>query len=125
MRTEERDYQVGADGEEMVARRLRALDARWHVIHAVPVGCRGADIDHVVVGPPGVFTLNTKHHPRGRVWVGRGSVVVNGRATAYVRATRVERSRVARLLGAACRFRVEVRPVLVVGGRPPRRPPAP
>jgi hypothetical protein len=33
-----------------------------HVLHAVPVGDRGSDIDHVVIGHGGVYTVNTKTH---------------------------------------------------------------
>jgi nuclease-like protein len=69
---EERDWAVGADGEEEVAWRLRKLGGEWHVIHSVPVGEKGADIDHVVIGPGGVFTLNAKNHSRHRVTVTQG-----------------------------------------------------
>ena len=44
---------IGADGEARVAANLEILhrrDPRWCAIHAVPVGDRGSDIDHVVVG---------------------------------------------------------------------------
>ncbi len=39
------------------------------MIHSVVISRGGGDIDHVVVGTPGVFTLNTKHHPEKTVWV--------------------------------------------------------
>lgn len=113
--TRARDFRVGADGEVAVARRLRTLDARrWRVLHAVPVGGGGADIDHVVIGPPGVFTLNTKHHPGATVLVVERSVLVNGRPTDYLRRSQVEGDRAARLLSAACPMPVGVRPVVVV-----------
>lgn len=124
--TEERGYRIGAAGEEAVARHLRKLDARWHVVHSVPVGRRGADIDHVVIGPTGVFTLNTKHHPGGRVGVRRETVTVNGRRTDYLGKARFEAARASRLLAAACGCPVPVRPVLVVlaARLDVRRPPA-
>lgn len=56
MHTVERAWRIGADGEELVAARLAKLarkDPRWKFLHAVPVGDRGADIDHVVIGPGG------------------------------------------------------------------------
>lgn len=113
--TEARDFRVGAAGEALVARRLRTLDrAGWKVIHSVPVGRGESDIDHLVIGPPGVFCLNTKHHPRGRVWVGRDAVLVNGRAMPYVRNARLEARRAASALTAACGRRVAVRPAIVV-----------
>lgn len=124
--TEERDFRIGADGERVVGWCLRELDpARWHVIHSVPIGHGASDIDHVVVGPPGVFTLNTKNHPGGWVWVGESMVLVNGQKTWYIRNSRFEARRAARMLTRACGFPVEVRPVIVVVGArlTIRRPP--
>jgi len=47
--------------------RLLRRSPRWRVLHSVPLrDARGAvrgDIDHVLIGPPGVVTINTKHHP--------------------------------------------------------------
>src|SRR3954467_9251483 len=54
-RAQQRPWREGAEGEEAVARRLRKLPQGWHVLHAVPVGDKGSDIDHVIVGPGGVF----------------------------------------------------------------------
>jgi hypothetical protein len=113
-KTDERAWRVGAGGEETVGGRLEKLVKHgWHVLHAVPVGDRGSDIDHVVIGPGGVFTVNTKTHPEGRVWVGRNSVRVNGHAVPYLRNSRFEAQRAERLLSAAVGFPVPVRPALV------------
>jgi hypothetical protein len=46
-----------------LAVRLPRLADQWRVRHAVPIGDKGSDIDHVVIGPGGVFTINAKHHP--------------------------------------------------------------
>ena len=55
----------GAVGEETVGKILDALaDEGWYSIHDVDTG-RG-NIDHVVIGPNGVFTVETKSHP-GRI----------------------------------------------------------
>jgi hypothetical protein len=110
---EERDWAVGADGEEEVAWRLRKLGDGWHVIHSVPVGEKGADIDHVVIGPAGVFTLNTKNHNKHRVTVTKGGVYLNGQRTEYLRNSRFEAKRANKLLTAACGS-VEVQPVIVI-----------
>jgi hypothetical protein len=105
---------VGAEGEETVGARLEKLRKHgWHVLHAVPVGDRDSDIDHLLVGPGGVWTINTKTHPGGRVWVGRTSVRVNGHAVPYLRNSRFEATRAERLLAAAVGFPVAVRPALV------------
>ena len=51
----------GAEGEEAVGAILESLTAEgWQVIHDVTFG-RG-NIDHVVVGPGGVFAVETKSH---------------------------------------------------------------
>ena len=101
LHTDERAWRIGADGEQMVGAQLAKLlrkDQRWHVLHAVPVGDNGSDIDHVVIGPAGVFTLNAKHHPRARIWVGGNTFMVNGQRLPYVRNSRHEAQRAARLL---------------------------
>jgi Nuclease-related domain len=63
-----RDYSSwaqGAEGEEVVGEILEGILADgWQVIHDVSFG-RG-NIDHVVVGPGGLFTVETKSR-RGRI----------------------------------------------------------
>jgi hypothetical protein len=59
----------GARAEEHVGNLLQALPAAsWRVIHDASFG-RG-NIDHILIGPAGVFTVETKSHP-GPVRVGR------------------------------------------------------
>lgn len=116
VRTEERAWRIGADGEEAVAARLAKVvrkDPRWRVLHAIPVGTRGSDIDHLVVGPGGVFTVNAKHHPRANIWVAGNAFLVNGTKQPYIRNSRHEAARAAKLLTAACGFDVPAVPVIV------------
>lgn len=115
-RTEERSWRIGADGEEAVAAQLAKLGAEWRILHAVRVGSRGADIDHVVIGPGGVFTVNAKHHPKASVWVGGETFMVNGRREPYVRASRFEAKRASRLLAEHVGFPVSVTGVVAVVG---------
>jgi len=67
-----RDYSnwsQGAEGEEVVGKVLEDLaEDGWYVIHDVSFG-RG-NIDHIVVGPGGVFTIETKSRA-GKVWIDR------------------------------------------------------
>jgi hypothetical protein len=59
----------GATGEEHVGGLLEQLsDGGWEVIHDATLG-RG-NVDHILIGPAGVFTVETKSHP-GPVRVGR------------------------------------------------------
>lgn len=105
---------TGAVGEVAVGRELARLDASagWRVLHAVPVGRRDSDIDHVVVGPAGVFTINTKHHAGKRVSMGRSDLLVSGRNDHYVKSSVFEARRASELLSAAVGFGVVARPVL-------------
>jgi hypothetical protein len=59
----------GATGEEQVGGLLDELAGEdWHVIHDASLG-RG-NVDHILIGPAGVFTVETKSHP-GPVRVAR------------------------------------------------------
>jgi hypothetical protein len=51
----------GAEGERKVGAILETLGPGWHVLHDVSLG-RG-NIDHVLVGPGGVFSIETKSNP--------------------------------------------------------------
>jgi len=113
VKTEERAWRVGARGEEKVAAELAKLGTGWHVLHAVEVGDHGSDIDHVVIGPAGAFTLNTKRHPGAKAWIGEHRVMVNGQRTDYLRNSRFEAKRASRLLSLACHRPVEVAAAIV------------
>jgi hypothetical protein len=113
-KTEETSWRIGADGEESVGRLLSRLDAGWHVLHAVPVGQNGADIDHVVIGRPGVFSLNTKTHIGKNVWVAERAFMVNGTKTDYLRNSRSEAKRASKLLSTGCGLPITVHPIIVV-----------
>ncbi|MDQ3725872.1 MAG: NERD domain-containing protein [Actinomycetota bacterium] len=62
-------WRRGAEGEEAVGQILEelAIDG-WHVLHDVTFG-RG-NIDHVAIGPGGVFAIETKSH-RGQISLDR------------------------------------------------------
>lgn len=119
IRTTARSFAIGARGERAVGRRLNrwAAAAGWQVLHAVPVGTRGTDIDHVVIGPFGVVTVNTKTTATS-VWVGEFGMVVGKTKVDYLRKSRAEARRSGRLLSQATRWPVPVQPAIVfVGAR--------
>ncbi|WP_208012436.1 nuclease-related domain-containing protein [Cellulomonas shaoxiangyii] len=116
VRTEERAWRIGADGEEAVAAQIATLGPQWRVLHAVRVGQRNADIDHVLIGPAGVFTVNAKNHPNASVWVGGDTFIVNGQRVPYVRNSRHEAGRASRLLTEHAGFPVDVVGVIAVMG---------
>ena len=118
-RTPAQQFAAGARGERTVGRQLSRWAARdgWHVLHAVPVGRRGADIDHVVIGPFGVVTVNTKTTGTA-VWVGEYGLTIGGKPVDYLRKSRYEAGRAARLLHRATGLEVPVRSAIVfVGAR--------
>jgi len=56
---ERANYQLGFDGERFVGEELNRLAAQgFEVYHDIPFD--GFNIDHVLVGPPGVFAVETK-----------------------------------------------------------------
>lgn len=63
-----RPIQLGLAGEESVADDFRRLERHgYHVFHDIPSTNRpgGANIDHVVVGPAGIFAIETKTRSKG------------------------------------------------------------
>jgi hypothetical protein len=113
LKTDEQAWRIGAVGEEMVGHRLEKLGPQWEVLHSIEVGDEAGYIDHAVIGPPGVFTVSTKHRPHGKAVVDSRCVWVNGLHTHHVRNSRHEARRAAWLLTEACHFEVPVTPVIV------------
>lgn len=65
----------GARGEERVSGILQNLPDRYHVFNDFVAG--GLHVDHVVVGPAGVFAVETKNW-RGAVTVEDDEILVDG-----------------------------------------------
>ncbi|MFI1438150.1 nuclease-related domain-containing protein [Streptomyces fructofermentans] len=107
-------YFAGLVGERRVGRELERLRSQgWRVLHGLPNG-RGGDIDHLLIGAGGVFTVNTKRHPNAVVWVGDTMAKVNGgRPYPYAAAAKSEAAAARRVLELHCGFLVPVEPVLV------------
>lgn len=112
-RPETESWRKGLAGEQLVAAELEPLTTRsWRVLHSIPLP-RDVDIDHLLIGPGGVFTLNTKNHRGARIWVGDRAATVNGQPYRYVNKSRNEAKRAAVALSDACGFPVAVAGVLV------------
>ena len=72
-------WRKGAVGEVLVAGILEDLPAEYIVINDVTQ--RLGNIDHIVIGPTGVFVIDTKNW-RGTVSAdGKGELLVNGKPT--------------------------------------------
>jgi hypothetical protein len=113
--SEMRSYRKGLEGEiEVVAKQLSQLDKCWLVLHSITISSSGTDIDHLVIGPGGVFTLNTKNHDGCKVWVAKKTFMVNGQRNDYLQISRSEGIKASRILSRACNIEVTVEPVIVV-----------
>jgi hypothetical protein len=113
VRTDDRASQVGAAGDRAAGWWLGRLPEGWFVFHDVPVGHRGANIDHLVIGPGGVFTVNTKYL-FGEIVVYQRSITHEGSRTDYLSKASGEARRAASLLSAAIDRTVQVRGVLAI-----------
>lgn len=72
-----RNLRMGRDGERSVGQLLEPLREKgYRVFHDIP--CPGFNIDHAIVGPAGIFTIETK--TRSKLIRGSGKIVYDGNA---------------------------------------------
>jgi Nuclease-related domain len=72
-------WRRGAAGERRTARLLDPLQQQgWAVLHDLAIPDSRANLDHLVIGPGGVFVVDSKQYrgrleldPSGRLWHGR------------------------------------------------------
>ncbi len=105
---------------------LQRLGSDWQVLHSIPVGGPGGDIDHrdmgdreidhLVVGRRGVYTVNSSHHASESVWLGEDTIMVHGQRVHPMRDGRLEAARASRLLSAQVGFQVPVVGLVVIVG---------
>jgi hypothetical protein len=112
-RSDERAWRRGANGERITGFWLGRLPDGWYAFHDIPVGKRGANIDHVVVGPAGVFTINTKNLT-GTVRIARRTLKRNGHPTDFLPKAANEAQRASRLLTRVVGSEVVARGVLAI-----------
>jgi len=72
-------WRVGAEGEERTALALATLPGTFVVFHDRKMPGSRANIDHIVVGPSGAFTIETKNYSGKRVTLRRGELRIDGR----------------------------------------------
>jgi len=115
---EARSWYRGGLGELAVAGVLTVLGSEWTVLHAIPVGATGGGratvLDHLVIGPGGVFAIDTKNHAGSRVWVGSRTFLIDARNKDHLHASSRDVARASKLLSSAVGSRVEITPVIVV-----------
>ncbi|MGO4690636.1 nuclease-related domain-containing protein [Glaciibacter sp. 2TAF33] len=104
----------GAKGEIVVGEILARLPPEWTAFHALPIGKNGSDIDHLVIGPGGIFTINTKHHAGKSVWVAGRTLMVSGQKQSHIRNADYEAGRVTKLLRQRMPQLPSAQPVLAI-----------
>ncbi|MEV0260007.1 nuclease-related domain-containing protein [Streptomyces sp. NPDC050617] len=115
-RPQEDEWRRGLEGEQFVGSELEELTAvGWRVVHSIPLPGE-ADIDHLLIGPGGVFCVQAQLLRRAAVRVGDDGVRVGRerQPRPYLRAARREAARAGFALARGCGFEPEVRPVLVL-----------
>jgi hypothetical protein len=100
-----------------LAADLHSLPAGWHVVSDVPMGDTGIDLDHVVIGPGGLYVIHVECHPGSAIHVDGENVVVDGQRHRYVRHSRYEASRASALLTTALGYPVAASGVVVFAGQ--------
>ena len=102
----------GGAGERQVGRELDQLPAgAWWVFHDIPRGPSGTNVDHLVIGVGGVFTVNTKNLA-GNVWVGERASRERQQDD-YLPVAVSEALDVSRRLSRAASSTVQAHPILV------------
>jgi Nuclease-related domain len=86
-----RAWRRGAAGERHTARLLSPLERHgWAVLHDLAVPRSQANIDHLVIGPGGVFVIDSKQYrgrlqldPSGKLWHGRSPLAATLQAVSF------------------------------------------
>jgi Nuclease-related domain len=84
-------WRRGAAGERRTARLLAPLERYgWAVLHDLAIPGSRANLDHLVIGPGGVFVIDSKQYrgrlqldPSGRLWHGRHPLAATLRAAQF------------------------------------------
>ncbi len=72
-------WQTGAEGEVRTGRLLEPLEAEgFRILHDRKIPGSRANIDHIVIGPPGIFVIETKSYA-GSLKIRGNDVFVAGR----------------------------------------------
>jgi len=113
---------------------LETLPPEWAVFHAVPVARGNIVIDHLVVGPGGIFTINSMQQGGAArccgadVWVGNRVMLIDGQKVPHLQDSEFEAERVTTLVRERMPLLTPVQPViavvepavLTIAGRPER-----
>ena len=114
-------WAAGAEGERRVAEALAVLPEAWTVLHdrLLSPGLSPVNLDHVVVGPGGVFLVDAKNW-RGAITAWEGNLYQHT-GTREARQSASKHAEVAKVHGMAAYMAAEsgmpVTPVICLAGR--------
>lgn len=115
------DYVKGARGEEVVARQLALLPSAYRVFHGLSLEgshlSGSFDYDHIVVGPTGIFVVETKNWS-GTITLEQGRILYNGHepTRSPVEQAKSAASDLQRALSGVYGSQVTVQPVVCFAG---------
>ena len=119
----ERAEHAALKEEQRIRDDLTDLPAGWYVLPTLAVpglehDDQSADrkLEHVVIGPGGVFLIHVEHQSGAKVWVSEHTVTIDGRESDRLRQARFEARHASGHLTDACGFNVTVQAVLVLIG---------
>ncbi len=112
--SDEMAWVKGLRGERIVGRQLNRLGRQWRILHSITHGAQGADFDHLVIGPKGVFVVNSKNHSGKVINANAGSFYVDGFKKDYLGIARSDALKAERILSAATGDPIVVTPVIAV-----------
>ena len=55
-------YKLGIAGEEFTAKILEGLGSEYKILHSIPFSEHKKDLDHIVIGPTGIYIINSKNY---------------------------------------------------------------
>ena len=118
----ERAEHAAAKEEQRISDELDDLPAGWFVLHSPDLEVievsvddeTEARVDHVVVGPGGVFLIHLEHRAGSKVWVTEHKLTIDGTDSDRLCEARDAARRASDRLTAECGFAVAVQVVLVL-----------
>ena len=106
-------WAIGAKGERVTEAALDRLPVGFIQLHDRRIPGSRANIDHIVIGPTGVFVVESKRM-QGKLRVRGDTVIIRGRRTAMVDEVRREADAVQAVLVAMGKSELIAKPLLYI-----------
>lgn len=111
---EDSSYKAGVAGEQRTVGVLASLERQgYRILHSIPLSPR-KDIDHQVVGPTGLFALNTKATTYEVAAKSDGTVYTDGYRQNWIGSITPDAGIAAGYLATAARMGLDIQPLVAV-----------